>query len=101
MFIMYVKCMFFLPASGVLGDLTVPTEEFLVKFRQMDAEFCAHHMHPDGLSRQQGVIRELVQMLRSKHPGLCKDVVQTFIRVRTFIRLRHVNGGRRLESLAK
>ncbi|KAF0297948.1 Transposable element P transposase [Amphibalanus amphitrite] len=85
-----------------VGGLTIPTQEFPIKFRQMDAEFCTQHaMHPDGLSRQPGVIRDTIKMLRDKHPDLSGDVVRTFGRVRTFIRLRNVNGERRMESLAK
>ena len=85
-----------------VGGLTLPTHEFLNEFRQMDAEFCAHHaMEPDGLSRRPGVLRELIQILGEKHPNLSMEVIGTFVRVRTFIRLRHVNAGRRMESLVK
>ena len=85
-----------------VGGLTIPTQQFFDEFRQTEAEFCAHHaMEPDGLSRRPGVITELVGILTGRHPNLTRQVIQTFVRVRTFIRLRHVNAGRRMESLAK
>ena len=79
------------------GGLTVPTAEFLATFRQMDAAFCIHHaLHPDGLSRRPGVLRDFMDVLEAKFGALVTyRVRRTFARVRTFIRLRHVNALRR------
>ena len=87
-----------------VGGMTVPTESFLELCRELETCFCAYHaMHPDGLSRERGVIRNVTRMMVEKHSrGVHSDkVMKTFVRVRTFIRLRTVNSTRRAETLAK
>ena len=52
-----------------MGGLTIPSEAFLATFEAMEREFCLFHAHePDQLSRKEGVIRELTELLTNKLP---------------------------------
>ncbi|KAF0306299.1 Transposable element P transposase [Amphibalanus amphitrite] len=87
-----------------VGGMTVPTESFLELCRELETCFCAYHaMHPDGLSRERGVIRNATRMMVEKYSRSvpCDKILKVFVRVRTFIRLRTVNSTRRAETLAK
>lgn len=86
--------------------LTIPTDACLELFRQLETVFCAYHArHPDGLSRERGVIRKMSTMLLDKHGDDAQPernkFIRTFARVRSFIRLRHLNAARREESANK
>ncbi|KAF0288499.1 Transposable element P transposase [Amphibalanus amphitrite] len=86
--------------------LTVPTSACLSLFRELDMTFCVHHaIHPDLLSRERGIIANMTTLLLKKHGGSAhpeeKKFIRTFARVRTFIRLRHVNAARRTASSNK
>ena len=90
------------------GGLTVPSEQWVEKFKEFEVVFCAMHMGegmarrdgtPDNLSRAPGVIRTLTDTLRYKWPCLDERVVSLYARLRTFIRLRHVAKLRRQDHL--
>ena len=86
--------------------LTIPTAACLELFRQLETAFCAYHVHhPDGLSRERGVISNMATLLLSKHGDAAqsqrKKFIRTFARVRTFVRLRTLNAARRTESAHK
>ena len=87
------------------GGLTVPSQPCLDLFKRLEAVFCSYHaLHPDGLSRERGVIDNVTKLLLTKNAGGTEETakfISTFVRVRTFIRLRAINAARRSESLLK
>lgn len=83
------------------GGLSVPTNEWLDKFREMEAAFCTrHHFEPDSLSRKSGVVESMVAELRAKPGALDDRVIRRFVRLRTFIRISLLNRERRQEALS-
>lgn len=84
------------------GGLTVPTEDFLRKYRAMDAAFSCHHaLEPDGLSRRPGVVAEFRTVLDNKFPDVAPTIRKTFSFARTMLRLSHLNAGRREASVLR
>ena len=82
------------------GGLSVPSEEWLGRFRAMESKFCtAHHFGPDGLSRAPKVVESLVKTLVAEPGSLDVRVVRRFVRLRTFIRMSQINKRRRVEAL--
>ena len=86
--------------------LTILTTACLELFRRLETTFCAFHAyHPDCLSRERGIIARTTDELLKKHGNAAnpelKKFIKTSARVRTFIRLRHLNAARRAESVKK
>ena len=86
--------------------LNIPTATCLELFRKLDRTFCAHHApHPDGLSRERGVISNMATLLLEKYGDTAQPernkFIRKFARVRSFIRLRHLNAARRTETANK
>ncbi|KAF0288772.1 Transposable element P transposase [Amphibalanus amphitrite] len=81
------------------GGLSVPSAEWLARFRAMEAVFCTtHHLEPDHISRAPRVVESLVERLAAETGSMDTRVIRRFVRLRTFIRLGHVN--RELRALA-
>ena len=81
------------------GGLSIPSPQWMAMFRRIEAAFCLHHfLEPDFISRRPRVVEELVEVL-------CQDaglpdvrIVRRFIRLRTFIRVSHINRVNREEG---
>ena len=81
------------------GGLSVPSADWLSRFRSMEVMFCAsHHLEPDGISRAPRVVESLVERLAAEPGALDARVIRRFVRLRTFIRMSHINRRRRAQT---
>lgn len=90
------------------GNLTVPSDEWMLTFKEFEVVFCSLHNGQgvprrngtiDNISRAPGVVTKLVDVLQLKWPRLDVRIITLYARLRTFIRLRHVAGIRRSDHI--
>lgn len=79
-----------------LGGLTVPTADWMKTVEQFETIF--HSIHGTDISREKGIVRKLKTTLENQFPSVCKEAVHIYCRIRTFIRIRHLNRNRDLVS---
>ena len=72
--------------------LLEPTESWLKDAAILEEKFSKCNGESD-LDRRETVISGLSESLTNKYPHIHPLVIRTFIPTRTFIRLRHLNGG--------
>ena len=87
-------------AAAESGWATIHATQFVDMCRNIDREFSLHNAHePDNLSRKEGVVRALNELLMNKlGVGL---IARKFARLRTFIRMKAINSTRQLEAMEK
>ncbi|KAF0293509.1 Transposable element P transposase [Amphibalanus amphitrite] len=84
-----------------MGGLTIPSQSFLSTFESMDREFSVYHSHePDQLSRREGVVSEMTELLVNKL-HVDRLLAKKFARVRTFIRMQCINIEQQLEAMER
>lgn len=81
------------------GGLTVPTPEWMETIREMEKVF--RLIHGDSFQKSPGVTKNLISKLEARFPEINKSAIRLFSRIRTFIRIRHLNRTASLVSFRK
>jgi hypothetical protein len=71
------------------GGLIEPSPEWCLDVSKMDKYFLEHH--GDSFVKGRNVVKNLTDQLSAMFPSLDKDVIKTFAKIRTIIRLRFLN----------
>lgn len=71
------------------GGLTEPTSKWLDIVKEMEKRFCSYH-GPE-VRRGVGVMKNLVSLICSSDPSVSSDLVKTFVKVRTYARIKFLN----------
>lgn len=72
------------------GGLTEPSEEWMSQALQLEEEFRQHH-GVDRILKGPSVVEKLVEIATTKFPSIPREPLQTFLRQRTFIRMKFLN----------
>ena len=81
------------------GGLSVPSADWLSRFRSMEVMFCAsHHLDSDGISRAPRVVENLVERLAAEPGALDARIIRRLVQLRTFICMGHINRRRRAQT---
>ena len=70
------------------GGLTWPSPQFLDLLKGFEAVF--HEMHKDDLDYEKNVIDRLRYKITELYPTIPKDLVRTYARGRSFLRMRYI-----------
>lgn len=72
------------------GFLMNPTEEWLTIVRNMESDFFYYH-EGNGLSKEKGVMKNLINKLKSKYPLIDEFAIACYVRTRSFMRMKSLN----------
>lgn len=81
------------------GGLLVPSEHWLSTMKEMEVTFSTYH--GDSFCKDKFVIKKLCFILEEKFPAVNKKTIQIYARVRTFIRIRHLNSETKKERVKR
>ena len=77
------------------GRLTLPSYEWLNKFKQFEEYFLVFHRKQAGqkfdFNRSIGVCAGLEEILEENFPNTPKEIFKLYVKVRTIIRIRAIN----------
>ena len=77
-------------AAAESGWAIIPATQFVDMSRNIEREFSLHNAHePDNLSRKEGVVRALNELLMDKL-GVGLVIARQFARLRTYIRMKAI-----------
>ena len=71
------------------GGLMAPSSELVDKLSQINNLFL--EIHGDNISRKPNIIKSASQIICERFPNFPKEVIQKFVKTRTFIRIRKLN----------
>ena len=71
------------------GGLMAPSVELVDKLHQFNLIFL--EIHGDNISRKHNIIKTVTEAISEKFPNFPKEVIQKFVKTRTFIRIRKLN----------
>ena len=71
------------------GGLTVPSDQFFSTILKLDKKFVNHH--GSYISFEKNVMESLSTSLIMEFPDFDPDVINAFVKTRTFIRIRSLN----------
>ena len=80
------------------GGLTVPTKDFNDIMLQFEDVF--EQIHGSTISKQKNVIKSVTQLICDRFPDFPTEVIHTFVKTRTFIRIKHLNRQLKIEAEA-
>lgn len=72
-----------------LGGLTNPSGEFMQQATGFESFFKSYHK--DSISKDKGIVAKVANLLLSKNPDVPAEIVEHFIRLRTYIRISTLN----------
>jgi hypothetical protein len=72
------------------GGLTEPSDFWLNRAIEMETDFELYHGN-NSLKKGPGVMKNLVEELKIKYTDVPEQVLFTFVRIRTFIRLKYLD----------
>lgn len=71
------------------GGLFKPSKEWLEEARKIDNFF--KHYHKDNISKEKCVVSNVSRKIKQKYPDIPKDLIEYFVRLRTYIRINTLN----------
>ena len=78
------------------GGLTAPSKEFENIMHKFEDIF--NGIHGQTISKCKSVIRSVTKIISQKFPDFPSEVIHTFVKTRTFIRIKHLNGQLKIEA---
>jgi len=71
------------------GNLVIPSRELFLTVTLLEKEFCTFHGKTIDMEREP--IERLAKSMRSKNPFVPTDIINLFVKIRFFQRIRHLN----------
>jgi hypothetical protein len=71
------------------GGLTAPSEDFFSKIKKFENTF--KELHGNSIDRNFQIISNATKKICLENPGFPAEVVKTFVKTRTFIRIKFLN----------
>lgn len=73
------------------AGLTVPSDSWKKTVNEFETVF--ESLHGNKHNNKKGIVKELKKRLTERFPNVCPQAIHVYSRIRTFIRIRHVNRG--------
>ena len=71
------------------GNLVIPSRELFLTVTLLEKEFCTFHGKTIDMAREP--IERLLKSMRLKNPSIPTDIINLFVKIRFFQRIRHLN----------
>ncbi len=71
------------------GNLVIPSRELFLTVTLLEKEFCTFHGKTIDMAREP--IERLSKSMRLKNPSIPTDIINLFVKIRFFQRIRHLN----------